>query len=164
MVPKTNSANQELWYGCLVQLCQEDGPRNFTSLNWDGPCKLLTRLSDNAYRIKRTQRPFKTKVIHFDRLKRCLPGTRFPQPSTDHHHMHAPEDSEQEISPIKPPPGANLEVSDIDNDPAPPLFLDTLNVTIDRPRRYLMILFTTRLHRIQDVFSQGGERCSRLCS
>ena len=85
---------------------------------WTGPYKVLTRLSDNTYRIKSTQRPFKTKVIHFDRLKRCLPGTRFPQTSTNCHP--GPEDTVQDISPTQqPPPGTNLEVPDID-DPVPP--------------------------------------------
>ena len=46
---------------------------------WSGPFKVISRLSDNTYRIKNTRRPFKTKVVHFDRLKQCMPGTRLPQ-------------------------------------------------------------------------------------
>ena len=35
---------------------------------WDGPYKILTKLSNVTYRIKRTPRS-KPKVVHFDRLK-----------------------------------------------------------------------------------------------
>ena len=50
---------------------------------WSGPYKVIKRFSDNTYRIKNTQRPFTTKVVHFDRLKPCIPGTRLPQ------HLHS---------------------------------------------------------------------------
>ena len=44
---------------------------------WWGPYEVITRLSDNTYRIKNTQRPFRTKVVHFNCLKQCVPGIRF---------------------------------------------------------------------------------------
>ena len=45
---------------------------------WTGPHKVLSKLSDSTYSIKHTRRPFRTKVVHFDRLKPCRNDICFP--------------------------------------------------------------------------------------
>jgi len=83
---------------------------------WTGPYRVIDKLSDNGYRIKNTQRPFKIKVVHFDRLKVCQPGTCFPQ-------MISPLSTKQP-NPTKqsstPPIGTNVEILDDDPAPLPP--------------------------------------------
>ena len=44
---------------------------------WIGPFKILERLGDSDYRIKGLRGKKQVHVVHFDRLKRCTPGTRF---------------------------------------------------------------------------------------
>ena len=73
---------------CLFNLRVPKGRAKKFHKPWSGPYKVITRLSDNTYRIKNTQRPFKTKVVHFDYLKQCVPGTRFPQHPHDVQSAH----------------------------------------------------------------------------
>ena len=81
---------------------------------WSGPYKVITRFSDNTYRIKNTQRPFKTKVVHFDRLKQCVPGTRFPQ--YPHNGQSAKNGDSQTVPAEQQPPGTNMELLDLVDD------------------------------------------------
>ena len=46
---------------------------------WTGPFTVLKRLSEADYRIKEVYGKKMPSVVHFDRLKLCQPGTRFPQ-------------------------------------------------------------------------------------
>ena len=90
---------------------------------WSGQYKVITRLSDNTYRIKNTQRPFKTKVVHFDRLKQCMPGTRFPQRP---HDVQSAHNDDLRVGPAeqRPPPGTNMELLDPDDVPSAPDAVD----------------------------------------
>ena len=97
-------------FGDLVWLFNPVVPRgSFKKFHkpWTGPYKVIEKLSDSTYCIKNTQRPFKIKVVYFDRLKLCNPGTRLPQvdsqlPATDQHQ-----------SPPSPPLiGTNIEIID----------------------------------------------------
>ena len=50
---------------------------------WTGPYRVLQRLSDCDYRIQVALGQKKPPtVVHFNRLKLCLPGTRFPDHET----------------------------------------------------------------------------------
>ena len=50
---------------------------------WVGPYVVLDKLSDITYKIKPVTGSDRTSVVHFDRLKLCLPGTRFPSSTHD---------------------------------------------------------------------------------
>lgn len=52
---------------------------------WKGPYVVLEKLSDVNYKIQQVDDTRKTSVVHFDRLKRCIPGTRFPQAHIPEH-------------------------------------------------------------------------------
>ena len=43
---------------------------------WTGPFRVLQKLSDADYRIKKLTGNRRVQVVHFDRLKLCTPGTR----------------------------------------------------------------------------------------
>ena len=45
---------------------------------WGGPHQVLDRLSDCTYRIRKLDGDRREQVVHFNRLKRCTPNTRFP--------------------------------------------------------------------------------------
>ena len=45
---------------------------------WLGPYMIIKKLSDVTYRIQHCNNKKKRMVVHFDRLKPCHPGTRFP--------------------------------------------------------------------------------------
>lgn len=44
---------------------------------WTGPYKILEKISDSDYKIKGLRGRKQCHIVHFDRLKRCTPGTRF---------------------------------------------------------------------------------------
>ena len=46
---------------------------------WTGPYKILNRISDADYRIQEVFGKRAPSVVHFDRLKKCPPNTRFAQ-------------------------------------------------------------------------------------
>ena len=51
---------------------------------WNGPYRALEKISDQNYRIENTHNS-KKQVVHFDRLNRCNPDTRFfPRPRQQH--------------------------------------------------------------------------------
>ena len=77
---------------------------------------------------------FRTKVVHFDQLKKCPPGTSLPQMSN--HDQSSQDDTWQTVPASLAPPNTNLELLDIDDHHL--LFSlqclpDTLNVTTDAP-------------------------------
>ena len=90
---------------------------------WSGPYEILTRLSDNTYRIKNTQRPFRTKVVHFNHLKKCVPGTRFSHHSPDIQPAHDDLQAGPTEQPL--PPGTNMELLDFDDASSAPDIVDT---------------------------------------
>ena len=58
---------------------------------WTGPYRVLQRLSDCDYRIQVALGQKKPPiVVHFNRLKLCLPGTRFPSHKTPTERENAP--------------------------------------------------------------------------
>ena len=50
---------------------------------WSGPYRVVTKITDNDYRIESSDEKKRTLVVHFNRLKRCVPGTRFSHPPAD---------------------------------------------------------------------------------
>eukprot|EP00731_Ephydatia_muelleri_P002467 Em0001g2467a len=44
--------------------------------NWQGPYWILKKLSDVMYRIQHTAKKRNRQILHFDHLKRCVPGVR----------------------------------------------------------------------------------------
>ena len=88
---------------------------------WTGPFRVVTKLSDSVYRLQHMQFRRRRPVVHFNRLKPCSQGTRFPSPCT-----HTPQ--RKQASPC-PPVGARLQLLDDDSalpsdafagDPLPP--------------------------------------------
>ena len=75
---------------------------------WTGPYKVLSKLTDHTYRIKHTCRPFKTKVVHFDRLKPCHKDVCLPQGITKELVHDSPRTSQSmtRTTPI----GTNIEI------------------------------------------------------
>ena len=58
---------------------------------WTGPYRVLQRLSECDYRIQVALGQKKPPiVVHFNRLKLCLPGTRFPSHKTPTERKNAP--------------------------------------------------------------------------
>ena len=87
---------------------------------WTGPYQVLENLSNSTYRLQHLHNRKKT-VVHFDQLKLCQPGMRFPSAT----RTRAPQRDTQESLP--PLPGAGVELLDDDSEiPAPPA----------APRRY----------------------------
>ena len=84
---------------------------------WSGPNKIITRFSDNTYRIKNTQRPLTTKVVHFDQLKPCIPRTRLPQHS--YSDVQSTQNTDTQIAADQQPPDTNMKLLDIGDYDAP---------------------------------------------
>ena len=59
---------------------------------WTGPYRIVERLSDADYRIQEVYGKKSPSVVHFNRLKKCHPDTRFLQPGID------PDESNTESS------------------------------------------------------------------
>lgn len=95
---------------------------------WTGPYKVLKKLSDSTYRIKNTCRPFKTKVVHFDRLKPCSDDLRLAQPTQTHNLLQT-----SQSAPSKPPVGTNIEIIDV---PDPETRRYPLRVSRRAPARF----------------------------
>ena len=49
---------------------------------WTGPYNILEKLSDVEYKIEEMFRKKPSNIVHFNRLKRCHPDTRFPRQTT----------------------------------------------------------------------------------
>jgi len=78
---------------------------------WTGPYQVVKKLSENNYHIKNTRRPFKVKVVHFDRLKLCHSDTRLPPSSSqlsDTQPSHPPDTQPVPHQPV----GTNIELVD----------------------------------------------------
>ena len=44
--------------------------------SWQGPYRILKKLSGVTYRIQHTAKKRNRQIVHFGRLKRCVPGVR----------------------------------------------------------------------------------------
>ena len=77
---------------------------------WSGPHRVIAKLGDSDYRVKKLTGRKKTQVVHFNRLKRCDPETRFDGCSPNHPG-----------TPDNPPSGPDIfgqDMEPLDNDPA----------------------------------------------
>ena len=92
---------------------------------WTGPYRVLTKLSDSTYRIKHTNRPFKIKVVHFDRLKPCHSDIRLPREVLPHTVPRPPQ-----AHTSQPPIGTNVEIVDVTELRSP-----VENVDVPEPER-----------------------------
>ena len=54
---------------------------------WTGPYRVVRHISEAVYRLQHTVSR-KRVILHFDRLKRCNPGTRIPSPATPRQHLN----------------------------------------------------------------------------
>ena len=59
---------------------------------WTGPYRIVERLFDADYRIQEVYGKKSPSVVHFNRLRKCHPDTRFLQPGID------PDESNTESS------------------------------------------------------------------
>ena len=77
---------------------------------WTGPYVVLEKLSDVNYKIQHVGNATKIFIVHFDRLKRCTPGTHFQRATLPEQldHSHAMD------------VGDNAELLDDDDDIGPP--------------------------------------------
>ena len=97
---------------------------------WTGPYRVMENISDCDYRIKPLHGRKPTTVVHFNRLKPCVPGTRFepelPSPSPEERHEQseaAPEHPEpvgSRLEIIDTPSGPGLPDAENDDEPQPP--------------------------------------------
>ena len=55
---------------------------------WSGPFEIVKCLTDATYRIANQAAKLQRFVVHFDRLKPCVPGTCFNQPQIEHNTDH----------------------------------------------------------------------------
>ena len=81
---------------------------------WTGPHQVLKQLSEVTYQIKNT-RNGRMAIVHFDRLKKCHPNTRLPQPSRNSQPL-----LDTQTQPNRPRPvGSDLELLDSDEQDHP---------------------------------------------
>lgn len=81
---------------------------------WTGPHQVLDKLSDATYRIKNTHNG-RVSVVHFDRLKKCHPNTRLPQPSRNGQQLRTTQPHPNPPRPI----GSDLQLLDSDEQDQP---------------------------------------------
>ena len=75
---------------------------------WSGPFEIVKHLTDATYRIANQAAKRQQFVVHFDRLKPCVSGTRFNKPQIEHNTDH--DHSEPNSSSI--PFGTHLQLVD----------------------------------------------------
>ena len=126
---------------------------------WTGPYRVLQRLSDCDYRIQVALGQKKPPiVVHFNRLKLCLPGTRFPSHKTPTERKNAPVPSHRSSK-------SHLEPTWISSTPMERWARMVGNLTHDThsgtasPRTVLAILSHIRM---RDVFFGGGSCVTEL--
>ena len=81
---------------------------------WTGPFKVIKCLSEVTYRIQSVSGRRRRIIVHFDRLKRCHPGTRLevPEPPSS--------DAPPHQGALSLPFGTTLDVRDVADNPSPP--------------------------------------------
>ena len=72
-----NPSKKATWSGYTLQSFPK-GQSKKPHHPWTGPLRVVGRLSDSDYRVKALRGQKRVQVVHFDRLKLCVPGTRFP--------------------------------------------------------------------------------------
>ena len=83
---------------------------------WTGPLRVVGRLSDSDYRVKALRGQKQVQVVHFDRLKLCVPGTRFPSGPEESPDQAASEQSLNQSTPGTF--GQDMELLDTGSGPA----------------------------------------------
>ena len=86
--------------------------------SWTGPYRVLTKLSDSDYRVKKLTGNKRVQVVHFNSLKLCTPGTRFP---VDNPMITESTKSDRAPQSQHDTPtcfGTNMELLDCDDDDA----------------------------------------------
>ena len=77
---------------------------------WSGPFQVVSKLSEEIYRIQNTQRRHQRLVVHFNRLKPCPSDIRLTDPApvlAKSHPRHSPN----------PNLGENIELLEYDDAP-----------------------------------------------
>ena len=83
---------------------------------WTGPLRVVGRLSKSDYRVKALRGQKRVQVVHFDRLKLCVPGTRFPSGPEESPDQAASEQSLNQSTPGTF--GQDMELLDTGSGPA----------------------------------------------
>ena len=110
----TNNTRKETRCGSTTRLPLKINPRNYIIHAWTGPFKVVERIGETDYRVKELFGKKAPVVVHFDRLKPCQPGTRFPQQASN---AETPEE-ETTIS-MQPSNVFELEIVEADDDDVP---------------------------------------------
>ena len=80
---------------------------------WSGPHRVVTKISEQVFRIQHHRNLRHRQVVHFNRLKRCPPNVRLP--------VEIPKSTPPTDSPTPPSyPGTNVQLEDLDDTPQPP--------------------------------------------
>ena len=142
---------------------------------WTGPYRVVRKLSNAVYRIQHARTRRKRLVVHFDRLKRCAPGTRLPVLPSDRVQesreppIYGPTPVGTDLEMVEDDPGDILLPGRAVAHPTPPVMSEPLhrdrtpfNPVLSAPRvpRY------PRRNRTQpDRYTQlNSGRISELCS
>ena len=78
---------------------------------WTGPYKILEKISDADYRIEEMFGKKPSEIVHFNRLKRCHPDTRFPRQTALSDDLHVPDRGTEHL-----PLYSNFELELVDQD------------------------------------------------
>lgn len=81
---------------------------------WSGPYRIVSKLSEEIYRIQNMQRRNQRLVVHFNRLKSCPPDIRLTDPAPVSVQNHS-------RSPPNPSLGEGIELLEYDDAPATPV-------------------------------------------
>ncbi|XP_019853364.1 PREDICTED: uncharacterized protein LOC109582819 [Amphimedon queenslandica] len=92
---------------------------------WTGPYLILERLSDVNYKIQSVSNPPRIVIVHFDRLKLCVPRTRFQRetlPSLPMDNTRPPQNvgDYAELVENEDPPVPNNQAPPHATPPSPP--------------------------------------------
>ena len=104
---------------------------------WTGPYRIVERLSEVDYRIQELFGKKTPSVVHFDRLKRCHPDTRFPDQDTSD---DAPQDQPENLTLYS---HLDMELIEPDAVESAPLRRSTRNR--QQPNRYKQMI----LHQVE---------------
>ena len=126
---------------------------------WTGPYVVLDKINDFNYKIQLQNDPQRSLIVHFNRLKKCVPGTRFPPQLSHTTQTTQPQHIVAE--------GATLVDSDDNHSPAPrPLYL--LHAVIPIALETLLNAMGAILqHKDWDSLLREGELCNgtlKYCS
>ena len=96
----------ETWYCFTTSEFPEEQAESFTNLGVD-PTKSWPRYWTKITESKICKTTIKRAVVHFNRLKRCPPNTRFSSDKNNNPSRQSPSMPDQ-----RPPVGSNIELLD----------------------------------------------------